>query len=69
MQRTANERFRVYMFEWELVGVGDLEAVALGSGVAALEESRQVSEVIEKVYCPDQMMICFFSIPLYRHTR
>lgn len=69
MQRTVNERIRVYMSEWELVVVGDLEAVALGFGVAAQEEPRQVSEVIAKVYCPDQMMICFFSIPLYRHTR
>lgn len=57
------------MSEWELVVVGDLEAVALGLGLAALQATGQVSEVIAKVYFPDQMMIYFFSIPLYRHTR
>lgn len=49
--------------------VGDLEAVALGLGVAAPQAPGQVSGENAKVYHPDRMMIYFFSIPLYRHSR
>lgn len=44
--------------------IGDLEAVALGLGLAA----RQAPGVIVKVYFLDQTMIYFVSILLYRNT-